>query len=190
MKRIGLFFVFSILVSFAASAQYVAFKTNLAYDVLTTPNLGIEVSMGRHFTFDIEGGYNPWEFSKQRSTKHWHAVPEVRYWLRERFNGHYIGLYGTYFDYVFKRITIPIGIDKKYGYDGFGYGGGIAYGYQLFLSPRFNMEFTVGAGYTYLEYDKFSMPDGNAESNEYLGLFRTKHWGVNKIGISIVYLLK
>lgn len=42
--------------------QYLALKTNLLYDATTTPNLGLEVSMGKHFTLDVSGNYNPRNF--------------------------------------------------------------------------------------------------------------------------------
>ena len=41
-------------------AQDVAVKTNLLYGVYTyTPNLGLEVGLGKRTTLDISGGYNP-----------------------------------------------------------------------------------------------------------------------------------
>lgn len=187
MNKLGLTFLFCFLLSCGVFAQYIALKTNLLYDATTTPNLGAEVSMGKHFTLDVSGNYNPWELSNGRSLKHWMAQPEFRYWPVERFNGHFIGLHGYYLDYVFKDVKLPMGMKRNQGYDGTGYGAGISYGYQLYLSARWNLEFTAGFGYGYYKYDKFSLLEGE---NEYLGLYKSDYWGVTKVGISIIYLLK
>lgn len=187
MRKLSLLLFWGLLVSLTASAQHLALKTNLLYDATTTPNLGLEVSMGKHFTLDVSGNYNPWDFSKDRSIKHWMAQPEFRYWPVERFNGHFLGVHGYYMDYVFKDVRLPMGMKRNEAYDGTAYGAGISYGYQLYLSSRWNLEFTAGFGYGYYEYDKFSLTKGNSE---YLGLYKTDYWGVTKIGVSIIYLLK
>ncbi|MEG1935625.1 MAG: DUF3575 domain-containing protein, partial [Rikenellaceae bacterium] len=57
---------FSILIVAMAltttvDAQSVAIKTNLLYGAAAyTPNLGLEIGLGRKTTLDISGGYNPW----------------------------------------------------------------------------------------------------------------------------------
>ena len=35
---------------------------------------------------------------------------------------------------------------------------GISYGYQLYVSPRWNVEFTAGFRYLHFEYDKYAFP--------------------------------
>lgn len=47
-----------------ACAQDVAVKTNLLYWATTTPNLGMEIGLGKQTTLDIVGGYNPWTLDK------------------------------------------------------------------------------------------------------------------------------
>lgn len=187
MNKLRIIIISFTLFTFAASAQYVAMKSNVLYDAITIPNLGVEVSLNRHFTMDISGNYNGWDLSNKRSLKHWMLQPELRYWPIDRFNGHFIGIHGGYMDYVFKKVKLPFGMNKNHGYDGFSYGGGISYGYQLYLSTRWNMEFTAGVGYGYFEYDKFRLTE---KEPEYLGLYRTHYWGLTKAGISIIYLIK
>ena len=43
-------------------AQKVAVKTNLLYDATTTMNLGLEIGLGKKWSLDLSGNYNPWKF--------------------------------------------------------------------------------------------------------------------------------
>lgn len=186
MGKLKLIIVLSFLCTFCGTAQFLALKSNLLYDATTTPNLGVELGLNKHLSFDLSGNYNPWN-SGNRSIEHWMVQPELRYWPIERFNQHFIGVHGYYLDYIFKDIWLPMGMERGIAYDGTGYGAGISYGYQLYLSPRWNLEFSAGFGYGYYKYDKYEVKE---EMSEYLGLYKTSYWGVTKVGISIVYLLK
>lgn len=59
-------------------AQDMAVKTNLLYWATTTPNLGVEIGLGKQTTLDISGGYNPWTLDKaaNKKIKHWLVVPD------------------------------------------------------------------------------------------------------------------
>ena len=85
-----IYFMLAILLASVNSslAQKWAVKSNLLYDATATINLGVEAALGPRVTLDISGNYNPWEFGDAR-WKHWLIQPEVRYWLCERFNGHF-----------------------------------------------------------------------------------------------------
>ena len=86
----------------------------------------------------------------------------------------------------FRRFEAPVWDGEKNSYNGNAYGGGISYGYQLYVSPRWNVEFTAGFGYLHFEYDKYAFPRGDAP----IGKFRNEYWGLTKAGISIVYIIK
>ncbi|MDR2970247.1 MAG: DUF3575 domain-containing protein [Tannerellaceae bacterium] len=187
MRKFGLIFLLSYLVSLLASGQTVALKTNLLYNAVTVPNLGVEFSVGKHFTVDVSGNYNPWDLSSSRSIRHWQVLPEFRYWPVEKFDGHFFGIHAFYTDYIFKDVWLPMGMKRNQAFDGMAYGAGLSYGYQLYLSTRWSLEFTAGFGYGNYEYDKFSLEE---DENAYLGLFRTDYIGVTKLGISITYFLK
>ncbi len=58
MKKLILFGA-AISISVAISAQHVALKNNLLYDATTTPNLALEIGLGKKTTLDLYGGYNP-----------------------------------------------------------------------------------------------------------------------------------
>lgn len=167
-------------------AQQVAVKTNLLYDATSTINLGVEAAINRHFTVDVSGNYNPWTFSADKSIKHWLVQPELRYWVFEKMNGHFFGLHAHYGQMDTSGKPFLFGIKSDYGYDGYLYGAGVSYGYQLYLSPRWNIEFAAGFGYTYLKYDKYRYPKDEVP----MGKYQNNYWGLTKAGISVVYIIK
>ena len=101
---------------------------------------------------------------------------------------------------LYDAITTPnvgaeVAFNKHWSVEASGYyngwtfssdGGCISYGYQLYVSPRWNVEFTAGFGYLHFEYDKYAFPRGDAP----IGKFRNEYWGLTKAGISIVYIIK
>lgn len=166
-----------------------ALKTNLLYDATTTFNLGFEMSLGRKWTLDVSGNYNPWTFSDNKKFKHWMVQPEFRYWTCERFNRGFWGFHVLGGEYNVGNIDFPMGIFPsldEYRYEGWMVGAGISYGWQWYLGPHWNLEATFGFGYIYTRYDKYRCPK--------CGAFESRgdqhYWGPTKIGISFIYLFK
>ena len=98
-------------------AQDIAVKTNLLYWSSTTPNLSLEFGLGKRTTLDLTGAYNPWTLNKDKNKKikHWMVMPEFRYWLCERYNGHFFGLHSGYAFYNISGVRIPFQ-SKSTGY--------------------------------------------------------------------------
>lgn len=186
MKKLFFILGLGFCLCFPMHAQTVAIKTNVLSDATTTPSLAVEGAFLPHWSAELEGSYNGWNLSGGKSLKHWKVQPELRYWIHERFNGHYFGVHALYLDYDFAGIKWLYGMKKDHRYDGNGYGAGVSYGYQLYLSPRWNLEFTAGAGYVHMEYDKYPFSDRKNKT----GKFKNEYWGLTKAGISIVYILK
>ncbi|MCC8088894.1 MAG: DUF3575 domain-containing protein [Rikenellaceae bacterium] len=161
-----------------------ALKTNFLYWATTTPNLAIEIGTGNKTTLDIVGTYNPWEFKDNKKMKHWLVQPEFRWWLCERFNGHFFGAHGHYAEYNFGGIR-QFGMSHR-RYEGNLYGGGISYGYQWVLGRRLNLEATIGVGYAHLRYKKYECGD----CGEFLGREHKNYFGPTKAGITLVYFIK
>ena len=86
-----------------------AIKTNALYWATTTANLGFEVGLSKKLTLDISGNYNPWKFSDHKQIKHWLVQPELRYWLCERFYGHFFGLHAHYAEANVSNLNIRFG---------------------------------------------------------------------------------
>lgn len=185
MNKIVLALLISLCIAFSAKAQQVAVKSNILYDATATVNLGVEYAISRHWSVEVSGNYNGWDIVSDKSWKHWMVQPEGRYWLHEKFNGHYFGVHGVYMDYDIAGGNFMTVMKKKYAYDGNAYGGGISYGYQLYLSPRWNIEFSAGVGFLHFEYDKSDFPAVDGEAYKY----RNNYFGPTKLGVSIVYII-
>lgn len=161
-----------------------AIKTNALYWATTTANLGFEVGLSKKLTLDVSGNYNPWEFSNNKQIKHWLVQPELRYWLCERFYGHFFGLHAHYAEANVSNLNIfSLG---DYRYQGNIYGAGISYGYQWILNKRWSMEATVGVGYARLNFDKYNC--GTCGSK--IGKEHKNYFGPTKIALSIIYVIK
>ena len=156
----------SLLLIFAgankAQAQDFAIKTNLLYDATATVNAGVEVGLAPKWTLDLSGNYNAWSKNEQVKWKHWMFQPEARYWFCDRFSRHFIGahLIGGAFNLgnINNNVSIlgtdfSVLSDKRY--QGYAYGGGVAYGFAFVLSRHLNLELEAGFGYMCLDYETY-----------------------------------
>ena len=114
-------------------------------------------------------------------------MPEFRYWLCERFNGHFFGLPSGYGEYNISGVRIPFlkKSVKDHRYQGWATGLGISYGYSWLLGRRWNLEATVGAGYVYTNYDRYEC----ATCGKFRGTGDRHYFGPTKAGISIIYII-
>lgn len=189
MKKIFLTFSLLIITTIFCQAQDIAVKTNMAYWMTTTPNLGVEFALSKKSTFGIEGGINPFSFSDNKTFKHWLVQPEYRWWFCEAFNGHFLGIHAHGAQFNVGGWGIPIGrldVFKDARYEGYLFGGGISYGYQWVLNPRWNFEASIGAGYAHILYDKY--PCKNCGTKLDKGSYN--YWGITRVELSFIYLLK
>ena len=186
--------------AFEAKAQKVAVKSNLLYWATATPNVGVEVALGKRWTMEVAGGYNPWTLNQatNHKAKHWLVTPEVRYWFCESLHGHFLGINGNYAQYNISGMPIQkafINLKtnapknenlKSARAEGWAVGAGITYGYQFIIAPRWNLELTAGIGWWYAKYDRFeSRKCGLFEQSVY------KHAiGPTSLGVSFIYVIK
>ena len=170
-------------------AQKAAIKNNLLYDATATPNLALEMALSRKTTLELGAGLNWFDFSDNRKFKHLLVQPELRWWTCDVFNGHFFGIHAHGAQFNVGGWDIPVGrLDtfKDNRYEGYLYGGGISYGYQWILSPRWNFEASIGGGYARIHYDKY--PCTNCGSKIEEGKYN--YWGVTKAALSLIYIIK
>lgn len=187
MKRTSLIFVMMMVFGALGYGQKVAVKTNALYWATATPNLAVELGLGKRVTLDIAGGYNPFKFDNYRRWKHYLIEPEIRYWFCERFNGHFIGLHSGYMNYNVSRLPLLYSKDAKhYHYEGWLTGVGVSYGYQWILGRRWNLEAELGVGYVHTDYKKYDVGD----CGEFRGKFKKNYFAPTRAAVSVVYFIK
>lgn len=173
---------------------YMGLKTNLLYDALLVPNVGVEFYLGRNWTVGANWMYSWW--SRDRKHRYWRMYGgemSVRKYFggaaeRKPLTGHHLGVYGQIFTYDFETGGHGYMGGKPGGtlWDKMNYAAGIEYGYSLPVARRLNLDFVIGLGYwggTYYEY----LP----MDNHYVWqATRQRHWfGPTKAEISLVWLL-
>lgn len=191
--------VAALMCTTSAKAQEVALKTNLLYDALTTPNLGVEVGLGKKMTGQLYYGLNPWNYSgsgyQTKKAKHWVLMPEVRWWTCSRMNGWFFGVHAMGGEFNAANIKVPTpgyffsGTDViKAAADtrvqGKYLGGGFTAGYQWILSRHWNLEAELGVGYNHVWYDQFPC----SECSPQIANGRSHYVGLTKAGLALMYV--
>ena len=146
----------------ALRAQDVGIKTNLLYDALLSPTLGIEVGVAPKWSLEVNGTVNFWTINNKK-WKQWMVQPEARYWFCHRFSGSFLGLHAIGGQYNFGNLNFGgrnfLGTNLKLLEDhrlqGWMAGAGIAYGYSWILDKHWNIEAELGVGWIYTRYDMF-----------------------------------
>ena len=144
-----------------------AFKTNLLYDALLVPDLGIEFYLGKNVSL-AANWMSAWWKDDQRHW-YWRAYGGdlgLRFWFgkkakERRFAGHHLGFYGQVVTY-----DIALGSRGQIGgvpggaiWDRTNFGGGIEYGYSVPVAKRLNLDFSIGVGYLGGEYTEYIPQD-------------------------------
>lgn len=150
-----------LLSAFGANAQDVAIKTNLVNDIALSPNIGVEVGLAPKWTLDLSAEMNLWKVDG-RSWKHAYFQPEARYWLCQRFAGHFFGFHALGGIYNFGNLNVPFNFlgsnfkelkDKRY--QGWAVGAGVVYGYAWPVHKHWNIEAALGLGWLYTRFDSY-----------------------------------
>lgn len=184
MRRILVLMIMATSLVFVGRSQVVGLKTNILYDATSTLNLGLEVGLSPKWSLELPVNYNPWEFSGNKKMKHWLVQPELRYWLCDRFGGHFFGLHGHAGGFNVGGIKL-FGLEDS-RFEGNLYGAGLSYGYHWILSSRWSIEATIGLGYAYIDYSEYPCEKCTPKLSD-----GTRHYfGPTKAGISLIYIIK
>lgn len=161
------------MVSIPLHGQYVPLKSNLLYLGTSTSNMGFEFRLGRKMSLDLWGAYNAWEFKNDMSLKHYLVQPELRYWPCQTYEGHFFGLHGHYGHFNIGNIPFIPGMEEK-NYRG----------YHWVIGRHWGEAF-VGAGYAYMQYEKYVCYD----CTEVLGIFRRHYFGPTRADVSLIFFI-
>ena len=164
---------------------YMAFKTNLLYDLAAIPNIGVEFHLGKGWALGATWGYAWWKYDPKAF--YWRTyggeVDFRKYFGRKSkerpLSGHHLGLYaqGVTYDFCLGSTGILSNLS---------YGGGLEYGYSVPIGRTLNLDFGIGAGYLGGEYKVYEPIDNHYVWKE----TRQRHWfGPTKAEISLVWLI-
>lgn len=126
---------------------YMAVKSNMLYDAILIPNIGVEFYLGKNFSVTANWMYAWWKCDHKHN--YWRTYGgdiEGRWWFGTKahekpLTGHHIGVYAQMLTYDFELGG------KGYLGPKWSYGGGVSYGYSLPVAKRINIDFTIGVGY-------------------------------------------
>ena len=188
------FGVFTILLASAtigAQAQRVAVKTNLLADATLSPNVGVEWGIAPRWTADVTAELNAWTLSHDRRWKHWYLQPEARYWLCDRFMGHFFAahLFGGQYnignlDNGIRFLGTDFSTLSDTRCQGWMIGAGIGYGYAWALTRRWSLEAELAIGYAYSRFDRYECAGcgRKIESDRHHNYF-----GPTKAAVNLIY---
>ena len=166
-------------------------KANLLHGLATlTPNLAVEIGTGPRTSLEISGAYNPWNRTTDEldNKKRVHTIirPEFRYWLCERFNGHFFGVNLFYANYNVSGYKYLSYFKKDQRYEGTTFGLGVTYGYRWEFARNWGLEFNVGVGVALMDYDQFDCIRCSQKTES-----KSKtYFGPTRAGITLTYTLK
>lgn len=187
-------------------AQRAALRTNAL--ALATGNLNLEAShmigqrwtahlmlQAKPFSYPLPApiGFMRWaegldsgasrfpDFGTIKHTEHYTVEPSLRYWMNGPYNrGLFFGIQatGSLFTYGGDKF------DTNYR-QGWGVGAGLSLGYSRELSSRFNLEFEIGLGAMYRDYQMVSGHTDVAFGPRQTDIVPT----LSRLGVSLVYTL-
>lgn len=162
------------------TAATFSIHTNLLYWAIATPNLGAEwrPDTEKQWGLLLNGAWAHWQWkNKNRKYRMWMVSPEVRRYLTDRW---FVGA-----ELHIGEMNIKL---SDTGRQGTYYGGGVLGGYRLPISSKFDIDFTLGLGYTRFNKDNYEMIEGvhvvtKKDANKNL-------FGPTQAGIILRYKLK
>lgn len=133
-----------------------ALRTNLLYDALLLPTIGLEWRINPSLGIKVDGSRSWWSNEDNQVQKIWLLSPEVRWYMlnKKRF---YLGASANFGEYNIYKNAIGSLFSDDTGYQGKLWGAGITLGYQVYLSRCLSFDFNLGLGYTKFQYDSFNV---------------------------------
>lgn len=177
-RLLGLLLV--LLCPSGLQAQSLAVKTNLLYDALLVPSLGVECVVSPRGSVNLTGTYAPFDVG-DRKWRNWSVSPEYRLWLHHALTGPFFGVNAIVGGFNINNVHVG-GLYGKQR-QGTMAGGGLSAGWHFILSSRLSVEAVVGGDWLSCRYDH--VVDGSSE-----GRFTSSVVLPLGTGINIVYILK
>ena len=167
--------------------SFVSVKTNLLYDLLLVPNLGLEVNIYDNWTIYGDLMYAGWDMPKAHfywdlygaqfgARKYFGAHAAER-----SFTGHHVGIYGQALAYDLQAGNIG---QQTYTIN---MGAGVEYGYSFPVALGFNIDVEIGLGYLNGKYFEYIVEE---DHYTWRGTVHRSWFGPTKASVSLVWLIK
>ena len=173
---------------------YMAVKTNMLYDALLVPNVGVEFYLGKDWSLGGNWMYGWWK----SDPSHWYwrtygGDITLRKWFgraakEKPLTGHHLGLYAQVqtFDFELGGRGYMGGEPGGDIFDRACFGGGIEYGYSLPIARRLNIDFSAGIGYLGGKYYEYIPID---QCYVWQATKNLHYFGPTKVEVSLVWLV-
>ena len=168
-------------------------RTNLLWDAVSEPNLGVEFPLSDHWSVGGDFGLKAWprwvawDWDSKNST-HWRnfaVVPELRYYLDEVYRGFFTGADFIYTHYNIGNVQFPLGLypeTQDNRLQGSFWGAGILAGYAWWPWQHWRVEVEAGAALGLAAYDRFDCPHCGTKLGE-----ERKVGVVPKLAVNVAY---
>ena len=158
--------------------QNLSVKSSMTMLATTTLNAEIAMPVSKSLSVHVPVLYNPWVFKQNSRIQQLTAMPGVRYWKQQYGVNYFCSAY-----LIASRYHMGGWLDKKYRYDGVGFGAGIGGGYSYVLTDHWNLDFEIGVGAVYVDYDKCAWQKNSRFYENVKGI----RLAVTKLDVSFIY---
>ncbi|MDE6578258.1 MAG: DUF3575 domain-containing protein, partial [Muribaculaceae bacterium] len=134
---------------------YMDIKTNLLYDALLLPNIGVDFYVGKNLSVGANWVYGWWD--KDSTHRYWRAYGgdlNFRWWFGRRayekpLTGHHLGVFAgvVTYDFEFGGKGYMGGLPDENLWHRCNFISGVEYGYSLPVTRRLNIDFSLAIGY-------------------------------------------
>lgn len=166
------------LTAVESQAQFYSVRANALGWLTGTPNVGLDIALGRKVSVDFELMGNPIR-TKDFSTQCFIAQEGMRFWLLEANVGGFLGFH-------FTQTVYDVG-NYNYMFQGHAYGVGVSYGHSWLLAKRWNIGVEIGASVMYME-DRQNDRHPHWSSNAVTKYSQRVMFLPTKFSVSVVYL--
>ena len=147
--------------------QGMSLRTNLLWDAVAEPNIGLEFPVGKHVSLGLNAGIKTWprwlfwDNDNVQNTRHWRnyaVVPEVRYYFDQVYDGFFVGGDAVYTHFNVGNVTFPFHMYpevENHRVHGSFWGGGLFAGYSWWLGQYIRIEAEAGVAAGLAAYDKY-----------------------------------
>ena len=164
------------------NAQRIAITTNILEDVITTPNIGVDIVVADRQSITFDASYAPHKLSEKFHNQCMTFRAGYKYWLNQSLYAHYVGV-----DAIASSADLTIGrgnFRNEY------IGVGVGYGYSFIIGKRLNIVPGIGVGVAYGKaYDGYDHMTSSGSGVQ--ATVETKVMPIlTRLSVTIQYVLK